>query len=1386
MPNDVKEVVAVDFKPQQNCSRCGRKGHIQAKCWSRTDKDGKPIESTASTERPKKLKDKKTIQCFRCGENHRIQQCPYTLVKTDDDIKLVRKIYFRKSKENLTLKGVDFIEEKPTANSNEDQKETKRDGTRAPEVIHLKMSVDEPRGISAFDGRVDIELGNRQLTTLIDSGASVSLIAENVLTEKERERVIHKSTSLKTANSSTLETTGQLEAEIRIGKEGDHTVKFLTTNQTLPEDVILGRDAQALMNYKITPQGLELGSSTIKWKNQRFPVRAKYTTKIPAKGCCVVAVIMHDTRPEKKHNQLYQTRSHHEAKFECEHGVFSNSRKLIITNTSDQDRFLKKGSVICLAEPLENSSICNIEECSEEEAEKLIVKMRQKGLLEREDSGQSYQKVRINSKLSEEQQMKLRELVFEFRDIFAEVLSKPADLPAMPIDLTSPEPVVWRPSARVPFKWRPFVDDMIEQALQQGIIRRSNSAFSAPIVVTMSAGKLRMCIDYRGLNLKTAPLHSIVPRIDEIFIKLRGANFISTSDCTLGYNQMKVQEKDVHKTAFSCHKGQFEYLYAPLGLKNVPRYYNDGMRKAFESFEFVQTYFDDLSCFSKTFDEHLEHLRKMFERCREKNITLKGSKTNLGFDSIDYLGHEVSGTTIRPRREKAEAIKDFPRPKNLKSAIEFISMANYYRQFVPRFSEVAHGLQNMINNSRQRKRFEWNQEAERSFEELKQLISQRIALTIPDPQKKFTVTIDSSEKGWGLELKQDNRIIEFNSGTFNDTQRRYGPCERECLGIILGLEKIKDYLVGGKFDLYTDCRAIRWLRESKNDSSKLFRWSLRLSEFDANVIHIPGKLIPHADAISRNPISHTQNTEVNAIENFKSWSSFKKRIQKLFPNAKIVVPKKNEINHAISEAKVSLKEGTNTVLVAPIIPSESWFSELLQHKVFFIQDAISITEEDAETAKNFIAVLFSDHGDGTSGMIAIPKKFRRLIENQIDAEQRSELLRAAHDHPWASHAGINRTMKKLEKFKPSWPNMEQDVTEYIKSCDICQKNKVFRAKSKAVGQFQKTKIPFERICTDVVGSLPVTSEGYRYVLFVICSASRWVELVPLKTTDACTVLKALYDVWITKYGPPKEILSDNSLVFDGNEARKFWQDHGITKIMSSPYHQATNGLAERNISTMVDQLRCQVHNQSASWNQHLQTVAAGMRAKTCAENNLTPFQYVFGCEMNSPWHTDESKRVELTFRLLNWLKTPEEPEQVISKYVPGDWVLVKNSNRKSKFESLWIGPFRVKKKISNHLFEIEKDGRVIRRHTDLIKKYWRREEHSEGEGDDTSNNTQQKKKEKEYEVEKIVDSKMHEGERLYRVRWKGFDEKEDTWEPLAHFKKLFLVRKFHKTNNLPI
>ena len=118
---------------------------------------------------------------------------------------------------------------------------------------------------------------------------------------------------------------------------------------------------------------------------------------------------------------------------------------------------------------------------------------------------------------------------------------------------------------------------------------------------------------------------------------------------------------------------------------------------------------------------------------------------------------------------------------------------------------------------------------------------------------------------------QDERVVEYASGTFSKSQRKYGPCERETLGVILAIEKWKNYLLGGKADLLCDCRALKWLTESQSSSSKLWRWAMRLTEFDVNVIHVPGRNMQDVDALSRAPLEDVfqDPTDVASLDDWK-------------------------------------------------------------------------------------------------------------------------------------------------------------------------------------------------------------------------------------------------------------------------------------------------------------------------------------------------------------------------------------------------------------------------------------------------------------------------------------------------------------------------------------
>jgi len=407
------------------------------------------------------------------------------------------------------------------------------------------------------------------------------------------------------------------------------------------------------------------------------------------------------------------------------------------------------------------------------------------------------------------------------------------------------------------------------------------------------------------------------------------------------------------------------------------------------------------------------------------------------------------------------------------------------------------------------------------------------------------------------------------------------------------------------------------------------------------------------------------------------------------------------------------------------------------------------------------------------------------VTSSLTEDIRRQIMKQAHSHPWSGHCGARRTMKKLVHLNNVWPSMKSDVENFVRSCDLCQRVKINRNTPRSSGQLPQQHVPFKRLGVDVVGPLPVTKEGFRYFLFVICHASRWIEAVPLKVADTNNVLNAFYDNWLVRYGVPSEIVSDNAGVFDGAQANEFWLQKKIEKIVTSPYHQASNGLTERNIATLIEHIRLNMGTNEAAWHDHLPTSVASMRNKKCSETQLTPYQYIFGTDMPGPGCIDSSKsRIEIAKRLLTYLEDPPtDPENrsSIPIFQKGDLVLVKNSNSKNKFDHQWIGPFEIKEEISTHLFELEtEDGKTLRRHTDLMKKYHRSDEGSTTE-------KKKSKREKEYEVEMIKDSKINEeGERVYLVHWKGYDATDDSWEPISSFKKLYLIRKFHKEKKISL
>nr|GFC49240.1 putative reverse transcriptase domain-containing protein [Tanacetum cinerariifolium] len=229
-----------------------------------------------------------------------------------------------------------------------------------------------------------------------------------------------------------------------------------------------------------------------------------------------------------------------------------------------------------------------------------------------------------------------------------------------------------------------------------------------------------------------------------------------------GYHQLQVKEQDISKTAFRTRYGNYEFLVMPFGLTNAPAVFIDLMNRVFHEFldKFVIVFIDDILVFSKSKEEHEDHLRTVLQTLRHKKLYAKFSKCEFWLSSVAFLGHIVSAKGITMDPAKVEAITKWPRPTSVTEVRSFLGLAGYYRRFVEGFSRFALPLTKLI---RKGERFVWDEEREKSFEELKQHLVSAPVLTLPSGSSGFQIYSDASKKGIGCILMQHGKVIAYAS-----------------------------------------------------------------------------------------------------------------------------------------------------------------------------------------------------------------------------------------------------------------------------------------------------------------------------------------------------------------------------------------------------------------------------------------------------------------------------------------------------------------------------------------------------------------------------------------------------------------------------------------------
>jgi hypothetical protein len=336
----------------------------------------------------------------------------------------------------------------------------------------------------------------------------------------------------------------------------------------------------------------------------------------------------------------------------------------------------------------------------------------------------------------------------------------------------------------------------LKELLDLGLIRPSVSPWGAPVIfIRKKDGSWRLCIDYRQLNKATIKNQYPLPRIDDLFDQMKGATVFSKIDLRSGYHQLRIKEDDVPKTAFKTRFGHYEFTVLPFGLTNAPGVFMSLMNGVFREYldKFVQVFIDDILIYSRTTEEHEEHLRLVLQCLREHKLYGKLSKCSFYQSRIHYLGHVISGEGIVVDPAKVEAIMEWPAPTNVIEVRSFMGLAGYYRQFVEGFSKIAGPITEL---QKKNKKFVWTEKCAEAFRRLKELLTTTPILKVPDMDVDFLVCTDASKEGLGGVLMQDGRVIAYISRKLRRHEENYATHDLELLAIVYALKVWRHYLVG--------------------------------------------------------------------------------------------------------------------------------------------------------------------------------------------------------------------------------------------------------------------------------------------------------------------------------------------------------------------------------------------------------------------------------------------------------------------------------------------------------------------------------------------------------------------------------------------------------------
>ena len=426
----------------------------------------------------------------------------------------------------------------------------------------------------------------------------------------------------------------------------------------------------------------------------------------------------------------------------------------------------------------------------------------------------------------------------------------------------------------LPLKHYDWVHQEIETLEKSGVIKRSLSRWVSPVIVVPKKSTpdeppwRRLCVGYRKVKALQPEVKQTdkgtgclslypLPKIDEMFSKLGGATIFSTIDLCSGYYHIGLTRESRAKSAFIVPMGKWQFKRTLFGLSQAPAYFQLLINKVLMGCSsFAMGYLDDIIIFSKTEEEHLQHLEEIFVRLRKFGLKMKREKCSFFKKHIQYLGHLVSEKGFEPLLEKLESIRKMPAPRTAKEVKQFLGLIGYYRKFVPCFADISRPLTKLTHHN---VTFEWTDQCAKAFNHLRELLMEYPILRYPNPMQGYILYTDASGIGWSGVLTQEhqdekgkakNHPICYVSGQFRGSQLNWAALTKEAYAVYMSVRRLSFYITDAEVTIRSDHLPLKKFLNKQIMNSKVNNWAVELEQFRLHLEWIPGSWNLLANSLS--------------------------------------------------------------------------------------------------------------------------------------------------------------------------------------------------------------------------------------------------------------------------------------------------------------------------------------------------------------------------------------------------------------------------------------------------------------------------------------------------------------------------------------------------------